>query len=228
MPYREGGHRTAAIVLAGGRGSRMGPGPPKFLREFAGSPLLLGVIARVQAQVDTVLLSCNLDPATLPPTGCVTLPDAEFADAGPLAGVLTAMEYLRRRQPRVEWLLSVAADTPWLPPDLGARLHAARARREGGIAVASSGGRRHHVIALWPLAAAATLREALLRGERSVAAVQAHLDAEYVEWTTDPLDPFFNINTAQDLARAESMQRAADAASAMLAAPAPHSQEIPT
>ena len=131
---------------------------------------------------------------------------ADFA--GPLAGVLAGLEYCAAHAPQLTHVASLAADTPFAPRDFVARLTEAAA--EGAdIAVAASGGRTHHVAALWPVALAGDLRRALVgEGVRKVESVHERATASpTVEWPDEPIDPFFNVNTPEDLARAEAFLR---------------------
>lgn len=197
--------QIAAVVLAGGAGRRMGSGEPKFLRQLGAYSLLEHALARIAPQVSGVILSCNLTAQQLPVNASVLLADT-IADAGPLAGVLAALEWLRVERPQVRWLVSVAADTPGFPGDLVARLHAASTQVDPGIAVACSGGRTHPVFALWPVALADALRTALQsEGLRKVDAFQARYPGPRVEWSVAAGDPFFNINTPQELLLAQKV-----------------------
>jgi molybdopterin-guanine dinucleotide biosynthesis protein A len=189
---------VTGLVLAGGQGRRMG-GSPKVLRELHGASLLTRVQQRLARQVDAVLVSTD-DPAVR--AACAAYPilaDALPGFAGPLAGILSGLEYMRA-QPRGCWLLSVAADTPWFPDDLAARLREAAEYANAEVAVACSGGVVHPVFALWAPALAGRLREALVDGgQRSVRRFQAGCRHVEVDWPAVPRDPFFNINTPQDL-----------------------------
>ncbi len=120
---------------------------------------------------------------------------ADFA--GPLAGILAALVWARGAQPETAAVLTVPADTPFLPRDLAARLAAA-----GAPAMAASGGRIHPVVGLWPLALEPGLRKALREeGLRKVEEWTARLGPAVVDFASVPRDPFFNVNTPEDLAR---------------------------
>lgn len=189
---------VTGLVLAGGQGRRMG-GAPKVLRELHGASLLTRVLQRLARQVDAVMVSTG-DPAVR--AACAPYPvlaDALPGFAGPLAGILSGLEHTRV-QPHGCWLLSVAADTPWFPDDLAARLREAAEHAGAEVAVACSGGVAHPVFALWAPALAGRLREALVDGgQRSVQRFQAGCRRIEVDWPVVPRDPFFNINTPEDL-----------------------------
>ena len=108
------------------------------------------------------------------------------------------------------YVASLPADTPFVPLDFVVRLH--EARRAGGaeIAVVASGGRRHHLAALWPADLAAELRRALeVEGVRKVESFAARYRLAVAEWPNGPVDPFFNVNAPGDLEAAEAMLRRA-------------------
>lgn len=194
------------LILAGGRGRRMGEGNLKYLRTLSSRTLLEHALARARPQVDTLLINSASAPAMLRSHGMPVVPDTVPGFAGPLAGVLAGMEHVASNFPRAHWLVTMAVDTPWFPLDLVQRLAAQRRADDAEIAIAASGGRTHPVFALWPLAIAAQLRVALeVEGQRKVEAFQARYRRVLVEWPCEPHDPFFNINTPDDLVWAEQV-----------------------
>lgn len=192
------------LILAGGLSRRMGGGD-KPLRLLAGRPVLDHVIERLGDQCGGLLLNANGDPARFAAYGLPVLADSVPGFAGPLAGILAGLDWLAAERPEQAWLVSVAADTPFIPADLVARLQATRAAAGMPLACAASGGRQHHAIGLWPVALRADLRAALAAGERRLGAWTASHGVAIAEWPAEPLDPFFNINTPEELAEAEAM-----------------------
>lgn len=203
---------VAGIILAGGLSRRMGGGD-KALAPLAGRTLLDRVIDRLTPQVEALALNANGDSARFGAVALPVVPDTVPGFAGPLAGLLAGLEWAAAETP-CRWLLTVAADTPFFPNDLASRLLAATEGHPGAIAVARSEGVRHPTFALWPLELAEPLRHALV--EEGARRVSAFIDANaYVDVDFTPLsladgtavDPFFNINTPQDLAEAERLAR---------------------
>ncbi len=192
------------IVLAGGRSRRMGGGH-KALLGLGGQPLVSHVAARLAPQCAGIVLSVN-EPAEFAGLGLPLVEDnAAVKLAGPLAGILAGLDYIATQQSPGEWLVSVPADTPFLPADLVARLVTARQAEGADIACAASGGRVHPVIALWPVGIRGELSRALADGVRRVDRFTARYSTAVVEWPAVPRDPFFNINEPRDLAAAEKM-----------------------
>ena len=148
----------AGLLLAGGGSRRMGGGD-KCLRPLGGRPLLAHVIERLEGQVDELVLNANGDGARFAAFGLPVVADSFPGQAGPLAGILTGMEWLRAERPEVTMMLSVPTDGPFLPLDLCARLMAAKGAAR--IACARSGGRSHPPISLWDVDLADDLRRAM-------------------------------------------------------------------
>ena len=199
---------VAGLLLAGGRSSRLGGGD-KALQVVAGRRLLDRVIERAAPQVCCLLLNANGDPDRFLSYGLPVIADGVGDHWGPLAGVLAGFRRLAETRPDIAWMATFATDTPLFPLDLVARL-AARLVAEGAdLAVAASAGRTHPVFALWPLRLAQPLHHALVEeGVRKVDAWIARYRAAVVDWPTDNGDdPFFNVNTAEDLAHLEQMLR---------------------
>lgn len=196
---------VAAVLLAGGLARRMGGGD-KCLLPLGGRPILAHIIDRVRPQVSALVLNANGDLRRFEAFGQSVAPDVVEGFAGPLAGVLTGMAWARTNAPKAKWLVSIATDTPFVPRDLVARLRDAATREGRPLACAASGGQIHPVIGLWSLGLEDTLRRALVEeGVRKIDAFTARHGIATVAFETAPIDPFFNINTPDDLAEAERM-----------------------
>lgn len=199
------GGQLVGVLLAGGLARRMGGGD-KCLRPLAGRTLLARVVERVAPQVGTLLLNANGDPARFASFGLPVVADAVTGHAGPLAGVLTALEWTLDHRAEVSWVLSIPTDTPFLPRDLAARLLAAVQAQGAELACAASDGRSHPVCGLWPVALAPALRQALVAdGVRRVEAWTARHRLAVVPFPAGALDPFLNLNRPEDLVLAERL-----------------------
>ncbi len=193
------------VVLAGGLARRMGGGD-KPLREIGGRTILVRIIERLKPQCQSLLLNANGDPLRFASFGLPVVADGVADHPGPLAGILAGLDWVAANRPGAPWMLSAPGDCPFLPRDLVARLSEG-ARAEGAqLAVAASRGRSHPVVGLWSLALRDEMREALMReGLRKVDDWIARWRAVTVVWPGEPLDPFFNANTVDDLAEAERL-----------------------
>ena len=193
------------VVLAGGLARRIGGGD-KPLVEVGGRPMLARVIARFAPQCDGLILSANGDPARFSPFGLPVVADDVEGFAGPLAGLLAALDWAAASRPRVAWVASAAGDCPFAPRDLVARLRAAALAEGAALAVCASGGRTHPTMGVWSVALREDLRRALVvEGCRGVDRWSARHRRAVVAWPTVPFDPFFNVNTRGDLAEAERL-----------------------
>lgn len=201
--------RIAGVLLAGGKSSRMGGGD-KSLRTVGGGPMLARVANRLAPQVGALALNANGAPARFTGFGLPVVADTFGGYHGPLAGILAGMEWAATMQAHTH-LVSVACDTPFFPSDLVGRLIEAAAGRPERIAIAASDGRRHPVFGLWPLSLRPALRRFLEDGAtyRVSSFIERHdfavADFPMLTLASGTLDPFFNINTQDDLAMAERL-----------------------
>ncbi|AUH65877.1 molybdenum cofactor guanylyltransferase MobA [Paracoccus zhejiangensis] len=197
--------RLPGVILAGGRATRMGGGD-KGLRLVGGESLMDRVIARLGAQCATLALNANGDAGRFDALGLPVLSDSIEGFAGPLAGVLAGLDWAAGQG--AEAIITAAADTPFFPDDLAARLQAAAGPQ--GLALAASPDeagviRQHPTFGLWPVALREDLRAALQGGLRKIVLWTEGHAAGRAVWSSDPYDPFFNVNTPEDIATAERL-----------------------
>ncbi len=192
------------VILAGGKATRMGGGD-KGLREVGGRRLIDRVVARLGPQCAPLALNANGDPARFADLVLPVLADSLPDHPGPLAGVLAGLDWAADLG--AEAIVTAAADTPFFPTDLAARLIAAAGPSGLALAASPDGGRlqRHPTFGLWPVALRHDLREALEGGLRKIVIWTDRHEAGTAEFPSDPFDPFFNVNTPDDIAAAERL-----------------------
>ena len=196
---------TPGVLLAGGLARRMGGGD-KPMRTIRGRTILARVIARLAPQCDGLILNANGDPARFAAFGLPVIADTVENFPGPLAGILAALDWTAANRPGVGWVLSAAADCPFLPRDLVARLQQARLAEGAQLAVAASAGQTHPVIGLWSVSLREELRHALVVEDiRKIDRWTARHRLATVTWPAEPIDPFFNANTMDDIAEADRL-----------------------
>ena len=196
---------VAGVLLAGGRATRMGGGD-KSLQSLGGRPILAHVIERVRPQVSVLLLNANGDPARFQGFDLPVAGDVIEDFAGPLAGILTGLEWAGAHAPGCRWVASFPTDAPFLPGDLVRRMVDAVGAEDADIGCAVSGGRTHPVVGLWPVGLAGDLRRVMTEdGVRKIDLWTARYRVAYVEYAAEPVDPFFNVNRPGDLERAEGL-----------------------
>jgi molybdopterin-guanine dinucleotide biosynthesis protein A len=197
--------RTLGLILAGGLARRMGGGD-KALIEIGGRTILDRVIETMVPQCDGPILNANGDPARFGRFGLPVVPDDIPDFAGPLAGILVGLDWIAANRPDLDWMVSVPGDCPFLPADLVDKLHVARAAAGAPLACAKSGDWRHPVAGLWPVALRTDLRRALVDEDlHKIEVWTARHGIAIAEWPDRPVDPFFNVNTPEDRARANDV-----------------------
>jgi molybdenum cofactor guanylyltransferase len=194
---------AVGVILAGGQARRMG-GADKALIPLGGTTLIERAIARASVQVADLVINANGDLRRFASLGLPVVPDPVDGFVGPIAGILAGFEWMRRERPNARWLASFACDCPFFPMDMVERL-TAKARSEGAkVAVAESGSQHHPVFAVWSAEISVTPEDVLVKqGLRKMDDFIATLPNVRVRFDTDPIDPFVNINTPEDLAHAE-------------------------
>lgn len=205
-PVRSGA--LVGVVLAGGEGRRMGPGPLKPLRPLGGRPMVAHVVERLRPQVMDLVVVAN-DPApafrALKVPVIADPPDIQRAAKregrrlGPLAGVLAGMEWSLKQHPHAGWILTAPADVPFLPLDLTVRLCGLMHVPEPDVLMVRHGKRREHTLAVWSVKLVRDLRHAILEeGVRRVDEFARRHVFEELHWPGGAA-PFLNVNTPAEL-----------------------------
>jgi molybdopterin-guanine dinucleotide biosynthesis protein A len=193
------------VILAGGQSSRMGGGD-KGMRALGDRPLLLHVIQRLRPQVERLVLNANGDPARFAGFALPVIPDSVPDSAGPLAGVLAGMDWAADELPEAHYIITVPGDGPFLPRNLVAHLAKTILDEDAELAVAASAGQPYPVVGLWPVALRDELRRALtVEDVHKVDAWTARYRRVTASFPSEPVDPFFNANTPEQLAEAERL-----------------------
>jgi molybdopterin-guanine dinucleotide biosynthesis protein A len=178
-------------------------GGDKCLQLLAGQPLLSHVIERAQPQLATLALNANGNPDRFAKFALPVIADPLGGNPGPLVGVLAGLEWVVKSVPGATHVATIATDTPFFPHDLVSRFAAALAHAPSPIACAASRGRLHPVFGLWPVTLAQDLRAALESGVRKVDRWTSRHGIAVAHFDTPEGDPFFNINTKEELDLAE-------------------------
>ena len=196
------------IILAGGLSRRMGGGD-KGLLMLGKTTIIERVIDKILPQVGSLAININGDISRFPDYKLPIIPDSIKGYLGPLSGILAGMEWAFKNGNR--YIATVAADTPFLPDDLIKRLHAMVKRKNLNIGIAASrilSGDDvfiHPTFGIWEVALKDDLRDALANDTRKIMfwAKKFKLDYYYFDTSDKLSDPFFNINTPDDLEEAK-------------------------
>jgi molybdopterin-guanine dinucleotide biosynthesis protein A len=198
---------TLGLILAGGLARRMGGGDKARIR-IGNATILERVVERLAPQCGRIIINANGDPARFADTGLMVVADSIPDFAGPLAGILAGLDWTAANVPGCEWLASVPGDCPFVPRDLVTRLHEARTAAGVPLACARSGEWRHPVAGLWPVSLREDLRRAISdEGLRKIEVWTERHGIALANWADTPVDPFFNVNTPDDAARAEEIAK---------------------
>jgi molybdopterin-guanine dinucleotide biosynthesis protein A len=189
------------VILAGGQARRMGGGD-KGLLPLGSSTILGHVIDRLAPQVAGLALNANGEQDRFASFGLPVVSDSIDGFAGPLAGVLAGLDWAAARG--ADHIVTAAADTPFFPADLVPRLLMAAEDQGHPIALGRTDNGRHPTFGLWPVALREDLRIALTEGVRKVVQWTDKHGTAMADFPTGRFDPFFNVNTPEDLALAQS------------------------
>ena len=187
---------VTGVILAGGQGSRMG-GVDKGLQPFRGRPMVAHAIERLAPQVGEILINANRNVDEYRAFGHRVVSDSITGFAGPLAGFERGLDYAR-----TDLVATVPCDSPFLPPDLVARLHEALQSAEAEFAVAKTGDQPHPVFSLMRRTVHASLRQFLGSGQRKIDKWYGALRVVEVAFD-DEAQAFMNINTRSELSDAQ-------------------------
>lgn len=189
---------TPVVIIAGGQGRRIGGG--KLSRLVAGKTLLNHAIERAARYSTWIAISASDNISSHFKGDLPVLLDADN-NIGPIAGLASALNYAADNG--TGHVMIISCDTPFLPSDLLEKLQSAIGT--ANVAVATSNGQFHATCALWRTDALQFLPDYLAQGRRSLIGFSKTADCIAVDWATQPFDPFFNINTPEDLVQAEQI-----------------------
>ncbi len=196
------------VLLAGGQGRRLSRGD-KALVKVGGIPMIARAARILASQTKTLIVNANGDPGRFDFLKLEVVPDSvrEENGAGPLAGIHAALAWTFDREGEDARVVTAAADAPFLPADLVDRLNVAMDEETADVSVACSGERTHPVCACWRVSLAHRIEVALQEGVRKIDRFTAELAVQAVHWPIESHDPFFNVNTPEDLVCAEKIAR---------------------
>ena len=202
------------VLLAGGQGRRMrktltGVDPrsvDKCLMPLGQRPLIHHVITRAAPQVSRLLLNTNSDPKRFKDFPLTIVQDIAPGNLGPLIGILSAMKWIHEHRPHCQWLASFATDSPFFPLNMVARLLQTATTKPSLLSSVKSAHHTHPVFALWSVSLYEELRTFILKeNRRKMHEFFSQHGVSWIDFPSRGIDPFFNINTAEDLAKAENL-----------------------
>ena len=190
---------TVGVILAGGLSRRM-DGNEKSLIMLGTNSLIGHVLHRLQPQVSTTIINANGDPARFANLDVYVQEDTVGGFVGPLAGVLAGMDWAQSNRPDATHILTAAADTPFFPETYAVEMFRSALSANAEIALASSNERHHPVFGLWQIGLRDELRAFLTKEtNHKVMIFVNRFQNIKVNFEASEYDPFFNVNTPEDL-----------------------------
>ena len=194
-----------AVILTGGRSSRMGGGI-KSLIKFNNKYIFDRIFENLQTQVDKIIINSNDSENLFVKYNVEVIKDSLEGYLGPLAGLHATLEWLNKNAPYINWLVTVPGDTPFIPINLVKKLLDKVKNSNHKIVLAQSNGKTHPIIGIWHSNLFESLKNSLNSGNRKIMDWASQHSLEYVEFANSKYDPFFNINYIEDLIEAKEIE----------------------
>ena len=199
-------HNILGAILAGGQSKRMGK--DKLFLEFNNKKLIEYTIDKVKKYLKKIIIITNQDNKFFFENNLTTVKDCVEGQLGPLVGILTAMKWAKENLSKCSWIATFPCDTPFFPESIIKRFIEESEKKESLILCASSHGRKHNIFGLWSLDLYEKLKDDLIN--KKVRKVQDWTEKNKIknlEFKFKDYDPFFNINTEEDLEFAKKLNK---------------------
>jgi len=197
-------HNILGAILAGGKSKRMGK--DKLFLEINNKKLIKHTIDKVKKYLKEVIIITNQDNEFFSKNNLITVKDCIEGQLGPLVGILTAMKWAKENLTKCSWIATFPCDTPFFPESIIRSFIKESEKKESLILCASSHGRKHNIFGLWSLDLYDKLKDDLMN--KKVRKVQDWTEKNKIknlEFKFKDYDPFFNINTNEDLEFAKKL-----------------------
>ena len=201
-----GEHNILGVILAGGQSKRMGK--DKLFLELDNKKLIEYTIDKVKKYLKKIIIITNQDNEFFSKNNLTTVKDCIEGQQGPLVGILTAMKWAKENLSKCSWIATFPCDTPFFPESIIKSFIEESEKKESLILCASSHGRKHNIFGLWSLKLYDKLKDDLIN--KKVRKVQDWTEKNKIknlEFKFKDYDPFFNINTKEDLEFAKKLSK---------------------
>jgi len=193
-----------ATILAGGKSERMGK--DKLFLELNNKPLIQHTLDKVNKYFKKIIVITNQENEFFSKNNLTTVKDCIEGQLGPLVGVLTAMQWAKTNFPQCAWVATFPCDTPFFPEDIIEKFIEESKKKDSLLLTTSSHGRKHNVFGLWSLKLYDKLKDDLINNKiRKVQDWTKKHKIKNLEFKFKDYDPFFNINTLDDLELAKKL-----------------------
>ncbi len=192
------------VILAGGQSRRMGR--DKSLIKLNGKTLIEHTIIKVKKFLPNLIIISNENKNEIIKYGIDVIKDCLGKNQGPLIGIMTAMKYIKDNKKNFDWIATFPCDTPFFPELLMKKFIDNSKSKKSLLYFASSKGQRHNVFGLWSLKLYDKLHDDIVnKNSRKVEDWAEQNDVQRIEFSFEKDDPFFNINTEEDLIKAKEL-----------------------
>ena len=195
----------AVVIMIGGKSSRLGGGI-KSLIKINNKKIFDIILERIQPQIDKIIINSNIEDTEISKYKFPIIKDVKQGYLGPLAGIHAGMQWLNKNKPKVDWLLTLPGDTPFIPLNL-VSCFKEKIKSDSKIILAKSNDKIHPIIGVWHTSLFNSLNEHLESGTRKILEWAKNHPLEFVEFKEKGYDPFFNINTQIDINKAEDIEK---------------------
>ena len=197
-------HNILGAILAGGKSKRMGK--DKLFLELNNKMLIEHTINKVEKYLKDIIIITNQKNEYFSRKNLTTVEDCIEGQLGPLVGILTAMKWAKENLKECSWIATFPCDTPFFPETIIKKFIEKSKKKDSLLLCASSHGRKHNIFGLWSLDLYEKLRDDLINNKiRKVQDWTEKHKITNVEFDFKEYDPFFNINTLDDLETAKKI-----------------------
>ena len=191
------------LILAGGLSRRMNK-ENKFLKNIGNKTILNEIVLKSLNQVNQLVINANIEKKEIKEFNIPVIKDTIKGNLGPLAGILSGMEYAEKK--KFKWLFTFPCDAPFFPENLVEKLLIQVSKQGSEIVIPKSNGRLHPVFGIWSVSLKKSLENSIKKEKiRKIDLwIQKH-NFSYVNFQSTNFDPFFNINDLNDLEKAKKI-----------------------
>mgnify|MGYP001162414255 CR=1 FL=1 len=195
-----------AVILAGGKSKRMGQ--DKHLIKLGQKTLIEHTISKVKNFFEELIIVSNHNIDHFPHKNIEVIPDKLKGQQGPLVGIFTAFDWIKKNNKQYDWIVTFPCDTPFFPENLIKKFITTSLEKKGKLYFASSKGQRHNIFGLWSISLYENLKNDILNSKiRKVQEWADKNNVKKIEFNFKDFDPFFNINTKEDLKIAKEIKK---------------------
>jgi len=198
-------NKMIALIMIGGQSKRMG-GVNKSFIEFNNKKIFDKILERIKPQIENIIVNCNDEEEKLKKYKIPIIKDIKKGYLGPLAGIHSAMNWITNNHSDIKWLITLPGDTPFIPQNLISSFKN-KISPKSKIILVQSNFKTHPIIGAWHISLLSSLNSQLDKGLRKIMTWAKLYPIDYINYPTESYDPFFNINTKEDIIKAIEIEK---------------------